>query len=77
MNKILVRFNFFKVRIYGKHNYFSMVNKYYSTRRKVCTRAPNEHSWQISAPQPVCPWLAHESEQIQNPSWQIENIAIL
>ena len=39
--------------------------------------APNEISWQISAPQPGFSWLARETEQIQNPSWQTENTTIL
>ena len=38
------------------------------------TGAPNEISWQISATQPTYSWLARETEQIQNPSWQAENI---
>ena len=41
------------------------------------TGAPNENSWQITAPQPACSWLAGETEQIQNPSWQTENITML
>ena len=39
--------------------------------------APNKISWQISAPQPGFSWLARETEQIQNPSWQTENITTL
>ena len=39
--------------------------------------APNENSWQISAPQVTYSWLARETEQIQNPSWQTENKTIL
>ena len=39
--------------------------------------APNEYSWQISAPQPAYSWLARETGQIQNPSWQTENLTIL
>ena len=52
-------------------------------KKKTCNNiiqlsgAPNEISWQISAPQPPYSWLAFESEQIQNPSWQTENITIL
>ena len=38
--------------------------------------APNEISWQISAPQPGVSWLARETEQIQNTSWQTENTTI-
>ena len=41
---------------------------------KVITGALNVISWQISAPQPAYSWLARETEQIQNPSWQAENI---
>ena len=36
------------------------------------TGAPNEISWQISAPHPAYSWLARETEQIQNPGWQAE-----
>ena len=39
--------------------------------------APNEYSWQISAPQPAYSWLARETGQIQNPCWQTENLTIL
>ena len=39
--------------------------------------APNENSWQISAPQPAYSWLASESEQIQIPSWITKNLKIL
>ena len=41
------------------------------------TGAPNESSWQISAPQPAYSWLAGETGKIQNPSWQTENLTIL
>ena len=38
--------------------------------------APNEISWQISAPQSAYTWLARKIDQIQNPRWQTEHITI-
>ena len=40
-------------------------------------KAGNENSWQISAPLPAYSWLARETGQIQNPSWQTKNLTIL